>query len=420
MSLVMNLNGSDIRRHRTQRGLSQGRLAEAAGMTQGYLSLIERGKVGSKAAFDKLARALNLSEEEGKAASQPHPFVSFAGPKEPDINLGIGLPLGIQSWVRPKESGDAVIVCRAGASGALVAAIDVAGHGARYRAVATWLVGWLRGRVGGGSNTPRVEELSMGLQDESELIGADAAFFLAIIQGSSVQKHRVRIEMTSYSWPSVLLISGREQRTLETMPPSSQVAADKTAPRSVVHDLYPPWRLVVASDGLLERVSGGKIQEGLRFLRRWQTGASRDLLVTSKLSSSAEPVDDESFLLVSWNGWDLETEFSITDRKEHLRLALLVEQKSQNLLGDKAKGLRNGMLEALENAAYYGDPEFAGSLRLRVEEDGVTVEIANRGSKPPWGGESPGGLAVMRGLCDYVDVRECHAGGIVTLYQSKE
>ena len=59
------LFGAVVRRHRHERGLSQERLAEAAGLSQRYLSVLERGENSPTLnVIVRLAAALNLSPAE--------------------------------------------------------------------------------------------------------------------------------------------------------------------------------------------------------------------------------------------------------------------------------------------------------------------------------------------------------------------
>jgi XRE family transcriptional regulator, regulator of sulfur utilization len=56
------LFGAVVRRHRLERGLSQERLAEAAGLSQRYLSVLERGENSPTLnVIVRLAAALDLS-----------------------------------------------------------------------------------------------------------------------------------------------------------------------------------------------------------------------------------------------------------------------------------------------------------------------------------------------------------------------
>ena len=59
------LFGAVVRRHRHERGLSQERLAEAAGLSQRYLSVLERGENSPTLnVIVRLAAALHLSPAE--------------------------------------------------------------------------------------------------------------------------------------------------------------------------------------------------------------------------------------------------------------------------------------------------------------------------------------------------------------------
>ena len=59
------LFGAVVRRHRHERGLSQERLAEAAGLSQRYLSVLERGENSPTLnVIVRLAAALDLSPAE--------------------------------------------------------------------------------------------------------------------------------------------------------------------------------------------------------------------------------------------------------------------------------------------------------------------------------------------------------------------
>jgi len=90
--------GRSIRLCRTQRNLSQGALADAAGISKSYLCLLERDRRDPPiSTLDKIAKALNI----------PLNIMLFLGAEEEELR---GLPVE----VRDRLAGVALGLIRAG------------------------------------------------------------------------------------------------------------------------------------------------------------------------------------------------------------------------------------------------------------------------------------------------------------------
>src|SRR5262245_51348569 len=109
------LRGGEVRAARKARGLTQKELAERAGLSQPYISLIERSEVVPEGALAALGQALGLPPSAPLEA--PTSRVALTGPALPEA--AGGLPLRISSWRRPEQSGDATLVLPLGDFAAL-------------------------------------------------------------------------------------------------------------------------------------------------------------------------------------------------------------------------------------------------------------------------------------------------------------
>lgn len=395
--------GEMIRIRRRDLGLSQSELARRAGMTQGYVSLLERGKGASPGALAALAAVLELQPDEHEVPPR-HPALLLEGPRIP-APQSAGARLSVQVWARPSPSGDLIMVCPVGPRATLIAAIDVAGHGPGKHAVATWLAGWLRGRLAGSPGVPRTTELWAGLWRELNAIDEGAAFFMATLERWS-ESHHVRYEALVDGYPPPLLLVGQRRRAMESCRAPRSTSTGRSAPQPIVHgDLRPPWRLVIASDGLLYRVGGGEESSGHRWLRRWQTGPRRDLPLDGHLESSMPEGDDESMALICWNEWDIDMAYDPLDRVARRRLQMAVERLASSFATERKEGIAQALTEVLSNVARYAS---TGSARLRARrlDDGtVTVRVEDTGPGPRLLQEGVG-IIWIRDLCDHVDIRE--------------
>ena len=194
----------------------------------------------------------------------------------------------------------------------------------------------------------------------------------------------------------------------------------------VIGALRCPWRLVVSSDGLLSRLGGGSEAEGSRVLRRWQSGTQRDQPITEQLEEGAPPVDDESIMIVVWDGWDEEITLTAGDVPEEERvLRRLLEVATAHVGRPKGEALVQASVEALDNASTHAYDRPGGPVRVRwrVYEDRLSVEVVDvgRGISPARARQEGSGLSVMRRLCALCEVRRNDEGGTtVVLVMEKE
>jgi anti-sigma regulatory factor (Ser/Thr protein kinase) len=299
---------------------------------------------------------------------------------------------------------------------ALIAGVDVAGHGATYHPALLYVLGWLHGRVAAGEAGVAVDALARALEAAMQDAGIEASFFLALITGWPGQR-AVRYEAIARGYPPPLLLTGRPARSMETIP-EPPAAGGTAGERPVLHDdLRPPWRLIVASDGLLSRLGGGVEQDGRRLLRRWQLGSRRDLALSAHLDSPTPPNDDESLLAVVWDGWDEEVRIPAEDDDAIKRLARIVRARATTVVGQtRAEDLTQAVVEAIDNAREHGQPPGRRELLwigFCQEEGAAVVEVRDRGRgvSPSQVEQTGRGFDVMRRMCELVDVRSGESGG---------
>jgi anti-sigma regulatory factor (Ser/Thr protein kinase) len=300
----------------------------------------------------------------------------------------------------------------------LVAAVDVAGHGTAVLPSALYLQGWLRGWTGGLTTPPRLQSLVEEFSRELSRVKVDAGAYFALVSRSRGAANTVSYEAVAYGFRPPLLILGppfRTPRSSDLGPPLPATGADLSIP-PVRMDRLPPWRLVLASDGLLSRLGEGQEERGLRFLLQWQTGQERDELPERHLATGVPLTDDESFLLLQWTGWDMDQSFAIADDAERHRLLRTLSQEVETSVGaQRTEAFLQAMVEALGNARRHGG-EGIVTVRFREEPDCWRVEVEDEG--PDNVGEkqirrSESGFALMRRGAQTVDVRKGRERGTV-------
>jgi transcriptional regulator with XRE-family HTH domain/anti-sigma regulatory factor (Ser/Thr protein kinase) len=407
--------GDMIRIRRRDLGMSQDELARRAGMTQGYVSLLERSKAMSPDALGALAEVLGLEPQATPRRPPELSSLALAGPSIPK-HRAAGARLHVDSWLRPQAGGDMILVIPAGPRSTLVFALDVAGHGVTKHAVTTWLSGWIRGRVAAAPGVPRVTDLWAGLRGELEEIDDDAAFFLAVLERWS-DSHHIRYEALTDGYPPPLLLSGVRPRALESCAEPRPFGTGRSEPRTVVHgDLRPPWRLVIASDGLLFRTGGGVEAIGLRWIRRWQSGAQRDVSLEDRLSTPVAAIDDESAAVIWWDDWDFETPFDPTDYAVQSGIQAAIQGMVSRFSPEKQQAVAQAVTEVFSNVARYAGGRLA-ILRARQLDDGtVTIEVRDGGPGPS-GIKEGEGLSLVRALCDSVDIHASRGRGTTVVLE---
>lgn len=411
------IRGATIRAARKARGWTQRQLADAAGLSQPYVSLLERSEVLPESAIEVISHALELqSPDERTVPEEPALHIALLGPTLP---RAIGLPLRVRSWQRPERGGDGTMVIGIGEFAVMIAAIDVVGHGESTYPLTTYLLGWLRGRVASCGAVPRLEQLAAELYQEMNATGAEAGFCLALVQhGATV--HEVRYEALVDRYPHPLLLIGAPPRTMPSVAATQHAGMRPAFFPHVIGLLRAPWRLVVASDGLLARLGGGDEAAGSRALRRWQSGVRRDTSPDTYLDEDHPPVDDESLLLVAWESWDEEVTLTAGDKAAEERvLRRLLAVATGGVGQQRAVALVQSVLEALDNVDTHAYERQGGPVRVRwrAEPERCTVEVADagRGISASQAARTSSGLSVMQHLCAFCEARVNDDGGTTVM-----
>jgi len=201
----------------------------------------------------------------------------------------------------------------------------------------------------------------------------EAAWFMALMQHA--QGHTVACSAIASGFPPPLLLVDAPPATHPSVTPGRPLDTHRAL-------LTAPWRLAMASDGLLQRLGSGNERRGVAALRGWLTGPARDQDPAMFLHDSEEPADDELFAELSWEGWDKVVQLSTDDHRERHRVLSRVEAFVGQGTGDGAKGsaAASAVAEAVDNAAVHG---YGGSgpiqVSLRHEGHRVRVEIEDSG-----------------------------------------
>jgi transcriptional regulator with XRE-family HTH domain len=396
--------GEDIRLGRRQRGWTQADLAEKIGISQSYVSMVERGQGGSPEIIATILRLLGIGRREPPA--RPEPQIRWSPPQYP-----IPHPLSIQMWQRPEPSGDFFLVLPLQDRHVLVAAVDVAGHRSKAVPQAIYLQGWLGGWVRGLGVPPQLGTLAEVFRSELRTTGINAAWFFAMLTLDR-STGSMSYQALSHAFPDPLLLAdGRTlESTRETGPHGAEVSP-------LVHQLVaPPWRIVAASDGLLERLGAGNQRRGKQTLLRWQSGPARDERPASYLRTEIVPDDDEAVLIVAWSGWDEALELQVADDAERHRVVRRVRDRVEELFGSEAAVAVDEVLpEALANVqkhAYGGDGPV--TVRFRREDRRFRVEVVDQGRGTAM--TEGGGTKVMRRWARSVEVRRAYPSGTVVSF----
>lgn len=392
--------GGMLRRARQARGWSQAELAARLGVSQSLISRVERGLQAFVPAQEQRAAKV-LGERITRRKPAPPAAVRPFEPIEPRLPRSTGrVPLKCVEWQRRRPSGDFAVAIPSRDSVLLVFG-DVAGNGPRVAGLAHYVQGWLRGAMGTqdrGASTLIAEDLDTELRTtEIEL-----AYFLAIVQRDRAGDHRVTLEYVRRGMPAPLLLQGT--------PTASRALAEE---RELV-PLVAPWRLVAASDDLLQRLGSGDELAGLRHIARWQASEQRDEPASRRFHPEGDASTDESLWIVEWNGWDrlIEIDAHVYGDRRFLHRWIC------SLAGEEAG---TAVAELVGNSLRHGYRDREGTIwvRLRREELATTIEIEDRGIgrlTQATIDASRNGLAVVRGIASHVSTRNVYpTGTIVTV-----
>jgi transcriptional regulator with XRE-family HTH domain/anti-sigma regulatory factor (Ser/Thr protein kinase) len=418
------ITGNDIKTARRERGWTQTELARRVGCAQPTISLIEReAATASRLLLNRIERVL---QQEQEIRDRGEVSVRFILPKVPTEIRTSKLPVAVTEWHRPEYAGDFLACLPLERDSLLIAAVDVAGHGTSALPVNLFLQGWLWGWIRGQGRSVRLEGLIAELSEELSNTGIDVSGFFAILSHLPNRRHSIAYEAVSCGFPPPLLITGPPIRTLHSANiDSSLPVADKHVQPFRIESLAAPWRLVIATDGLLNRLGGGDETGGLKSLRRWQTGPRRDAAVEEKLGLGDPVIDDELLAILWWDGWDVDAVIEIDNHEERHRILHMIRAKVAEVGEERSLRFQQAIIEAISNArrhAYGGESGLIW-VRFRNEETCFRVEVADegRGNISESSIHAPeSGFSLMRHGTDSVSVRQDASGGtVVTLVIDK-
>lgn len=396
---------AEIRSKRITRGWTQSQLASAAGVSQALISRIETGHVApSPAVLAALGFAGSTPpprEERFKAPPPWHPQF------EPTHLL-----VHVRRWQRPTASGDGVITAPLPQGSFLVLAVDVTGHGAEHVPKVTYLEGWVRGWSRTLSVVPRLESVIEEIESEMRAAQLNAAWYMGIISPVTGSSCAVSYQGAARRFPAPLLLTGAPPQTLPAVGRGAE---------AVRHEIHPPWRIAIATDGLLRRLGNGDEQRGKEQLLAWQRSHSRDMPPDARLETSQPVADDELYVDVTWQRWDGVETLDIRDNAQRHRLMRILES-TISLQPRESSALLIAVAEALHNVLRhaYGE-QGSGMVRVswRDEAERVRVEVEDNGVGQILLTEG-GGYRVMRCHAS-VDVRRAFPRGlVVSLSKEKE
>jgi anti-sigma regulatory factor (Ser/Thr protein kinase) len=280
----------------------------------------------------------------------------------------------------------------------LVVAIDVAGHGAEAADQALFVRGWLSGWVRAFPSVPRLESCVSALTDVLSLVNINASWFVALI--SALGTHEVEYIALAHGMPEPLLMLDDRDATLVSVAKHGQPPI-RHAPLSA------PWKLIIASDGLLERLGAGDARRGKQSLLRWQSSGTRAQPAADQLGASGAGADDETLMILEWDGWDIDLELEASRDADVDRAGTVIDRwLMRRVDADQACVIANGLVEAVDNARAHAYANGPGLLRVRARDEGshIRLRVEDRGT---WRGaemQEGLGLRYMRAKADRVDL----------------
>lgn len=419
------MRGDQIKQRRVQMGWTQADLAKAAGCGQAMISMVERSAMKPSPVLH--ARIVRCLAERSTPIEKQESAASLLAPTIPPPSFPAQMPLSAREWFRPQLPGDFLVVQSLTADSVFIAVLDISGNAPAVSGQRLYLQGWLRGWLSKQTTTPQLKTVVQDLSAEMETTGIQGAgcFVLLALHGGF--PHTVSYEAASCGFPPPLLLCGPPYRTPESCSLGPPLPCSSRTVESIRIDrLSAPWSLILASDGLLSRLGGGDETAGVKAVRRWQTGRSREQPPDTYLMTRELPLSDEFFARVEWTGWDEQSAFDITNDAECRRVVALCTSTVDRVLGKKTGDLyRQCLVEAINNAHRhaYGGGEGRLTVRFREEMEGFRAEVEDegRGEVTEKQMDKPrGGFALMRKNCAGVFVRNsANRGTIVQLLLAK-
>jgi anti-sigma regulatory factor (Ser/Thr protein kinase)/transcriptional regulator with XRE-family HTH domain len=382
--------------------MTQTALAGKLGVSQSFISAIENGRRRIAPDVEADLRAV-LAQHLVDVDPVPVPEFEFDwSPARPDQPLALPLPLEVTQWERRQPSGD-LFLCIAVRKDVLVLAVDVSGHGIEAAPKANYLAGWMQGWASALVASPRLDAVVGALRTGLEVSEVEASWFVALL--SRVGPHKIEYSAQSHAFPAPLLMLDDADLTFEST----------STARALRHlELPAPWSLVIASDGLLERMGAGREAAGKRSLLRWQSGHTRKQPPAERFAAGEPQVDDETLMIVRWNDWDLDFQFDNEHTNERERIegsfARWAEDSTNRDTSIRIENILGEILDNVDEHAYAGA---SGKVRVRArdEETRLRVRVEDAG---PWRGEPVvgRGLAYTRATADFFDVVRIYPQGM--------
>ncbi|MCE9553903.1 MAG: helix-turn-helix domain-containing protein [Planctomycetes bacterium] len=422
------MNPSDFRLERQRLGLSQQALAEMAGVSQATISQLERGRsVASPFLVRQLEAILGESIRQAPVTWDTEAdywwITKLAELSTPNLT--------VRTWQNPPpdHSGDLLVVKSQRSdsiAAAFIVAVDIAGSGERLSKIAIHLRGWISGYLQqfNAIAMPSPRTILHDLSDEVSRLEVEASAFVATIR-HQYDNHVAEIETINAAFPPPIIFLGPPFETKATSIPGPALpwVKEESTPKSMLV-VRAPMRMVIATDGLLQRLGEGYEDGGKQRIRKWQTSALRRQSPEKNLGVAAPVGDDELCSVVCWEAWNMqETIVSSDDAMRH-QVIYKIKRAVPELPEEKASCLIQAIVEALDNAKSHS---IGGKglvvVRLHDEPKLYRVEVEDDGTRRPTTKEiarPQSGFAIIQHMIDQMYVEESEGGGtIVGLIQRK-
>ncbi len=391
------LPGRVLKAARVALGLTQKKLAQELLTSQARISLVERGRISAPRLRQLMAQRLNV-----QPSPAPTDAVVMSRPRSVEVTGWVQS----ERWSSRPESGDFHDVVQLENDHVFLAG-DVAGNGPAILPLASYLHGFACGYLSTGA-TPDPTSYALALLDECATRGIASSLCVGVLRlGQATRGHRIQV--ATFGYPEPLLVAGPPYRTpIPTVRELKHMRSQLNG-RELLWDVSEPWRLIVASDGLLSRLGGGDEAKGRRSLLRWAQGSERDRPIASFVGNVEPMHEDESILILEEDNWDLERDINpcstaVADLHEEIRKHL----RATPVL---AMRVNHVMDEALTNVFHHAQVAKA-TVGLRSDRDVVRLRVMDSGPGMP---EHPKrrGLEAMRGHSDWLTVERAHPSGTI-------
>lgn len=383
--------------------MTQVELARRVGVSQALISSLERGRKSIEPPLAKsFAEVFGADLSDEVASSDAPDLPAWEAPLLP-----LKLPLARRHWERRKPSGDMFDCLPLPGRSVLVVAVDIAGHGREAATQAEYLAGWLRGFASALPAAPRIQSCAEALESALLTAKVEASWFLALLSPNG--PHAIEYTASSHAFPAPLLTLDDTDITFESSAPFGSPPVRHATLRA-------PWKLVIASDGLLERLGSGDENEGRKSLLRWQSSTTRGEPLDKRLNVDGVATDDETLLVLEWIDWDLEVDFALAATVDREQAAARIRgYLGAQLAGAAAARFENAIVEAIENAEAHGYPDGLGRVWIRMRNEGgrVRAEIEDCGT---WRGaklQEGLGFTYMRAIASHLDYWRVYPQGML-------